>query len=590
MVLAPFDSIAGLNEDEAVWPLTTGSVSVISSVTRGRQFDGDGDAFEGLEIDLHAVGEERLLVADDVVVNGDLLVVGGLHEVVALAVIVEELVLALVDVGLLDHFDGAPAADHLHAVRHAAHVDVGHRVALAGVDVLGGENDVQVAVLLDDVAFAQRRGDDLDHYFFLVRALGGGLEERQKPGRRADFVFRRRRYRKSGKTASPERERRAACLTTRFAARLAVVDARASMPTAGRSCWLRNRIEAALRGYLAARGFRDGRSARACSARRATKRTSMPLPPTMIGNDGMGADALPPHLARILDEEAARGGRDDGSPASATCGATASAARCTIPSSRCSNGTAPASAYDAVIDDCVALIAARRRDRRCDDAALPRARGRSVRRAERISVAEAFARHAGIDLLATMAPTARPMPTRWPRRCAAPGSRCPPTTPGRISSRRVLIEKVEPNLGIGRVTILDRYPAGEAALARRTADDPRVAERFEIYACGVELANGFGELTDAGRAAPALRSPRWTRSSGSMARRYPLDEDFLAALRDHARSERRRARLRPAGDAGDRRAAIEQVLWVPVALSAEVSRAGAHRPLTLPSPPRERGF
>ena len=39
-------------------------------------------------------------------------------------------------------------------------------------------------------------------------------------------------------------------------------------------------------------------------------------------------------------------------------------------------------------------------------------------------------------------------------------------------------------------------PRAEAALARRVPDDPRVAERFELYACGVELANGFGELTD----------------------------------------------------------------------------------------------
>jgi lysyl-tRNA synthetase class 2 len=60
----------------------------------------------------------------------------------------------------------------------------------------------------------------------------------------------------------------------------------------------------------------------------------------------------------------------------------------------------------------------------------------------------------------------------------------------------VLVEKIEPHLGMGRVTILDEYPVSEAALARPSANDPRVAERFEVYACGVELANGFGELTD----------------------------------------------------------------------------------------------
>ena len=62
---------------------------------------------------------------------------------------------------------------------------------------------------------------------------------------------------------------------------------------------------------------------------------------------------------------------------------------------------------------------------------------------------------------------------------------------------KVLVQHVEPNLGQGRLTVLFEYPSPEAALARTKAADPRVAERFEVYACGVELANGFGELTDA---------------------------------------------------------------------------------------------
>src|SRR5207237_5253095 len=62
---------------------------------------------------------------------------------------------------------------------------------------------------------------------------------------------------------------------------------------------------------------------------------------------------------------------------------------------------------------------------------------------------------------------------------------------------RVLVERIEPNLGIGRATILDHYPVSEAALARPAAHDRQVAERFELYVCGVEVANAFGELTDA---------------------------------------------------------------------------------------------
>ena len=60
----------------------------------------------------------------------------------------------------------------------------------------------------------------------------------------------------------------------------------------------------------------------------------------------------------------------------------------------------------------------------------------------------------------------------------------------------MLVERIEPKLGFDRPTILDEYPRVEAALARACAHDPRVAERFELYVCGVELANGFGELTD----------------------------------------------------------------------------------------------
>ena len=91
------------------------------------------------------------------------------------------------------------------------------------------------------------------------------------------------------------------------------------------------------------------------------------------------------------------------------------------------------------------------------------------------------------------------------------------------------MERVEPHLGHGRPLILDRYPAAEAALARRAGDDPREAERFELYACGVELANGFGELTD-----PVEQRRRFELEMEEKVRIYgecyPLDEDFLAAL------------------------------------------------------------
>ena len=94
---------------------------------------------------------------------------------------------------------------------------------------------------------------------------------------------------------------------------------------------------------------------------------------------------------------------------------------------------------------------------------------------------------------------------------------------------KLLTQRIEPHLGIGRATILYNYPASEAALARRKPSDPRLAERFELYACGVELANCFGELTDA-----AEQRRRFEADMAEKQRiygeRYPLDEDFLAAL------------------------------------------------------------
>ena len=112
-----------------------------------------------------------------------------------------------------------------------------------------------------------------------------------------------------------------------------------------------------------------------------------------------------------------------------------------------------------------------------------------------VTVAEAFARFAGIDLLATLA-GGEPDRERFARAAQAAGIRIgDDDTWGDIFSR-VLVERIEGNLGIGRATILDEYPAVLSALAR-PAHDPRVAERFELYVCGVELANGFGELNDA---------------------------------------------------------------------------------------------
>jgi lysyl-tRNA synthetase class 2 len=153
---------------------------------------------------------------------------------------------------------------------------------------------------------------------------------------------------------------------------------------------------------------------------------------------------------------------------------------------------------------------------------------------ERITVAEAFARFAGIDLMAAL-PADGPDRARFAAMAHEAGVKiADDDTPDKDSwgdiFSRVLVEKVEPHLGIGRATILDEYPAAMSALARPKASDPRVAERFEIYACGVEIANGFGELTDADEQRRRLAA-EMAEKERIYRERYPIDEDFIAALR-----------------------------------------------------------
>jgi lysyl-tRNA synthetase class 2 len=128
---------------------------------------------------------------------------------------------------------------------------------------------------------------------------------------------------------------------------------------------------------------------------------------------------------------------------------------------------------------------------------------------------------------------------------------------------RVLVERIEPKLGLGRPTLLDRYPLPEAAWAL-PADDARLAQRFELYACGVELANGFAELTD-----PAEQRRRFEAAMKERQRRYgeqyPIDTDFLAALGNMPPASGIALgfdRLVMLATGAPR---IEEVLWAPVA-------------------------
>jgi lysyl-tRNA synthetase class 2 len=152
-------------------------------------------------------------------------------------------------------------------------------------------------------------------------------------------------------------------------------------------------------------------------------------------------------------------------------------------------------------------------------------------RPERMTVRDAFRRYAGIDLYDSLSTTAHAHTGVFAQQAKDSGIRVAPDDDWSDIFSRILAERVEPNLGVGRPTVLYSYPVSEAALAQVSTDDPRVAERFEFYCCGVELANAFHELRD-----PVEQRRRFVRSMDKQRRIFgvspPIDEDFLASLPD----------------------------------------------------------
>ncbi len=147
-----------------------------------------------------------------------------------------------------------------------------------------------------------------------------------------------------------------------------------------------------------------------------------------------------------------------------------------------------------------------------------------------LSVTEALARHAGVDLLATISPDGNITDRdALAAQAVRAGIRLTKDDTWSDIFSKLLTEKVEPHLGQGGATALVDYPAPEAALARRKPDDPRLSERFELYACGVELANAFGELTDAHEQRRRFLA-EMDEKERIYGERYPLDEELLAAL------------------------------------------------------------
>jgi lysyl-tRNA synthetase class 2 len=220
--------------------------------------------------------------------------------------------------------------------------------------------------------------------------------------------------------------------------------------------------------------------------------------------------------------------------------------------------------YTALMLDCEALLRAlagqgvktlRWRGQDCDPAAP----------CERLTVAEGFQRYCGIDILATAPDPRAPSLALLAKAAERIGIAPHAGDAWDDLFFRIFLERIEPKLGHGRATILYDYPVSMAALSRVKRSDPRVAERMELYVCGLELANGFGELTDASEQRRRFEADMDLKQK-RYGERYPIDEDFLAALA-HGMPESAGIalgfdRLMMLATGAD---AIEDVLWAPVA-------------------------
>jgi lysyl-tRNA synthetase class 2 len=179
----------------------------------------------------------------------------------------------------------------------------------------------------------------------------------------------------------------------------------------------------------------------------------------------------------------------------------------------------------------------------------------SLAQFERLTVAEAFTRYTGADLLETAGDAG-----------ALAGKAGATLRAGETWEDlffRLLLERIEPHLGRDHPTFLTHWPAAQAALAVRDPADPRVALRFEFFVCGMELANAFEELTDAAEQQARFETDR-ARRHAITGKDWPLDEDFLEALAFGMPRASGIAlgfdRLAMVASGADR---IEQVLWLP---------------------------
>ncbi len=307
-------------------------------------------------------------------------------------------------------------------------------------------------------------------------------------------------------------------------------------------------MAAALRAWFAKSGFIEVETA-ALQVSPGNETHLHAFATDLIRPDTERRGALPAHLAGIRLQEAARRRRDPdfrfrpGVPQSG-------ARRAASPEFTLLEWYRANEPYEMLMDDCAALMAEAAtaagtkqfsfRGKTVDPFAAP----------ERLTVAEAFARYAGVDLLSTVTGDEGDRDALRGGFGQSGRRNCGRRHLGSTSSSRILAERVDSHLGLGRATLLYEYPLPLAALARPKPGSDKVAERFELYACGVELGNAFGELTDVAE----QRKRFETAMAGKATHPWRALSDrrgIHGRARGHAAGFRHRARLRPAGDAGD---------------------------------------
>jgi elongation factor P--(R)-beta-lysine ligase len=220
-------------------------------------------------------------------------------------------------------------------------------------------------------------------------------------------------------------------------------------------------------------------------------------------------------------------------------------------------------ALDRIVEDCTALTALAAHITGAKTFVFRGREASPFEPPEFLTVRDAFRRYAGVDLYESLPIGGPPNTEKLARQAQDSGLRVARDDDWSDIFSRLLSERVEPKLGLGRPTILHAYPTSEAALARVSFDDPRTAERFELYCCGVELANAFHELTD-----PVEQRRRFEADMAAQQRiygnSYPIDADFISALAempDACGAALGFDRLLMLATGADR---VESVQWTPV--------------------------